>query len=178
MRLLTSRSLAQTQLGEILCAAHHPEAAQKTRLHGGSSFSSPDIGFYISFQDVQDCSGLHQQRVRGGRTAGHLAACSQRTLMIVLGLFLSCCVSIIFCLRDVKQARFHMRAYKATRVDGGAARVSVFIVKTGRSQADAVVACRFFRSVQRFTIRPEDCLIDLIHGRFKQKRVAAWRSVC
>ena len=71
-----------------------------------------------------------------------------------------------------------MRKYKATRVDGGAARVSAFIVKTGRSQADAVVACRFFRSVQRFTIRPEDCLIDLIHGMFKQKRVAAWRSVC
>ena len=176
MRLLTSRSLVQTQLGEILCAAYHPDTTHSTRLHSVPHFFSMYIYSSTSVQVVQDCS-LHQPHVRGGRVAGHLAACCGRILMIVLGLFLSCHIEHHILLTRCQKSQFHVREYKVTRVEAEAPRVSAFIAKywSQSSRRGSMPAGSFWFAA--LYDQTEDCLIDLSHRRFEQKRVAAWRSV-
>ena len=133
MRLLTSRSLVQTQLGEILCA-HHTDTAHSTHVHSVPHFFSLYIYSDTFFQAVQVCS-LYQLHVRVDRVAGHFAACYQRILTIVLELFYRANILLTRC----KKSQFHVRACKVTRVDAEVARVSDCILGAGRSQSEAEV---------------------------------------
>ena len=171
MRLLTSRSLVQTQLGEILCA-HHTDTAHSTHVHSVPHFFSLYIYSDTFFQAVQVCS-LYQLHVRVDRVAGHFAACYQRILTIVLELFyranilLTRCKKASFtCVRA--RSREWMLKLLGCRI--------VFLEPVAVNPKRKYIS-RFFLGFQHYTIHPEDCLINRSHGRFEQNRVETRRSV-